>query len=288
MAEYVSSSMDTDGGITIDIREYPANTNADAAPVKGVLLVGWFMASKKHMRSYIDVYSYLGFNTFCVVLPIASLAAYTESRIHGYAQSILSSLSKRADLFPGGLVVHTFSNGGSILMPTLASMRAKAVYGSTEKALKKGSIGQVLESICGTVFECAPCYMDYEKLELSATSSVGSNPVYIIIAKLLTFFVNLRLSIVYGNFPRQDHWDGFWDLFQAANYHYPEFYVYSTKDRILNQKKLEQLIKYRETTHGKSISKYRVDNSAHVKIIRDNKSEYTKAIKSFLDSLWDL
>jgi len=283
------SSLTTDCGITIDVcRLFPNREGSATKAVPGVLLVGWFMANKKHMQRYIDTYLELGYNSFCVVLPADTLMLYSESRVQNYTRSILATLAERRELYLGGLIVHTFSNGGSIIMPTIASMRNKEY---NYNANSQEGLEHVVESIRGVVFECGPGYMDYGKLELATTTAVGKNPILRMIAKNLVYISNLRLSFLYGKSDDNSsqgrvHWDLFWDNFKFARYNCPEFYIYAKSDEIIDYEKLEELISYREINGtGSIISKYRVENSDHVKIILEDPDGYKRGLSSFLDSL---
>lgn len=258
-----------------------AGKAADARPT--ALLLGWYGASEKNLNKYAQLYSNMGYNTVCTSSPTSVTFSITHTTPLPFLLSILRVLAADSRLLSGGLIIMAFSNAGSILIPRLAQFYNRG--NGPDEALKADPnfhpedvpvVEAVIKAWAGLAFDSGPCYLhaDIGARALTRGLRVADTLLGHIITVLFLALARLRI-LVYGDISAR-----FWRSLRSAEYPCPEIYMYSTKDDLMDEEALDELIDYRQKSGlSKGMHIWRVEDAGHVQLLRAHRQAYVHKLE---------
>lgn len=239
-----------------------------------VVLMGWFAAKHKNLAKYGAIFEDMGYNVVQLVAPASVVFPIKPRQTAVFTLSVLRIIAADDRLTKGGLVFMKFSNGGAACAPHLSKMFA-GEYREIIKADDEPVVKVVKEAIAAVIFDSSPCYL-HVHLGARAINEGLRVPEGFLSKLVLAVFALLcwlqRIFIV--NLPVY-----YWTAIRNADYLCPEQYLYSTSDDLMDAPTLEALIEERKQK-GKDIRVFRVDDSAHVMLLRNHPEKYVETIRA--------
>ncbi|XP_072968907.1 uncharacterized protein [Typha angustifolia] len=264
-----------------------------------VVLLGWLGAKQKNLKRYADWYTSRGFHAVTFTFPMSDIISYNTG---GKAEQDLESLANHlagwvAEESGKNLIFHTFSNTGWL------------TYGAIlEKFQKQDS--SVMEKIRGCIVDSAPVaapdpqvwasgfsaaflkkqsittkgMMDSKDLRKGMVavvdSGVESKPAVTETALLVVLekFFEVVLNLPAINRRLLD----VLDLLSSEQPKCPQFYIYSSADRVIPAKSVESFIE-KQRRVGHEVKACNFVSSPHVDHFRSHPALYTTELTSFLD-----
>jgi Eukaryotic protein of unknown function (DUF829) len=264
-----------------------ANSDIDvfvpnSKPHAVVLIFGWFGSQLRHVNKYSQLYHARSCATVTGVANSRAIIKGDKQILDEFAidaaMKALKILREVDQDLP--VITHVFSNGGTIPLSRLETLIHKA-----NRARAQGNMTPMDEDLIllgnamqkgGQIFDSSPCFPDF----VTGLRGIGSgvqNAVARFIAQsafVLMILVQKPLIWLSGH-------PSFTDQLWHHVMHRPivprQAFVYSTKDRITNCDKLEDLIAYRQHTVG-------IENIL-VKKFTDSKQEMLRRVESGPPSL---
>lgn len=235
-----------------------------------VLLFGWANSKDKHLAKYSKIYEEKGMITIRYCIP--NQYFFWEPSKAPVVSRKIASLVCELNLDRHPIIVHTFSNGGSI------------VYLNISKALE--TTPKPL-NIKGVIFDSAP-----GNRRLIGYFWVLSD-LYReqILQKPIAFLITVGVSIFMAceniyNLVDKKGIEKYLDVTKYLNsekYRWPQHCIYSKKDQIVYAPDVDEFIARRKKL-GIEVTSLCFQDSPHVSHYMYHKEEYTKSVLEFIDN----
>jgi len=228
----------------------------------------------------LERYSQLYLNRNCSVIAAASppLRFMLNQSLRPTAQEIVNhAVTALRDVSPKvPLVIHSFSNGGALLLEQIELILSEDDGSQEDLQLVSSRLQKGYQ-----FFDSCPCYIrtiwDTSRLTASfpnpKMSSVGRTIYALSASSSLTLWCTFTLS---WHRPQQ-----FWQRMvnsQACNF---QIYMYTTTDMASDANAVDQLVETRRSM-GIDCTAYRYNDSNHCRLDKDHPEEYGKAIDDAL------
>ncbi|KNC75361.1 hypothetical protein, variant [Sphaeroforma arctica JP610] len=224
--------------------------------------------------------------------PLQKLGA---SLINGAASSI-NRVEEMADNNKVPLIVHAFSNGGTVVVESIEALihenstklectdyEPSTVIEETDtKQQKDTQLFADRLQLGGQVFDSAPLAMHMQAgtstighaVTDNAILRLGVQVVFSTAAKLIAVLAETTDSIMRGTL--------FWEHMQQSNLGCKQYYIYSVDDYLTDVKFLDELITYRREK-GVEITAIRLESSPHVQHLKYHPEVYNKFVDGILE-----
>ncbi|XP_023333025.1 transmembrane protein 53-like isoform X1 [Eurytemora carolleeae] len=244
-----------------------------------VVLFGYAGSPKSHLEKYETLYTSLGYNSVCCILPHKELFAYNIPEIQKCAEKVLSVIESSG---AQNIVAHCFSNNGI------------ALYQQTYTILNTQKRAECY--IKGLILDSGPGPMGLRDNVLKRIFNDKQGRIFLPIA---LFFVNAANKIPFAeniksiieqcrslksNFKENSHvpWTGLFMKTQEKGT-WPVLFLYSKADTLMPWKYVAGVVQ-RLKPH-RTVYENRFEKSGHVAHFKTYPEEYTAAIKKFLNSI---
>jgi Eukaryotic protein of unknown function (DUF829) len=257
-------------------------------PRPTVLLFGWYAASKRNLAKYETIYHAMGYNSVATTAPTS--ITFFQSAQRPFILSVLRVLATDPRLLAGGLVLAPFSNAGAILLPLISRLLCDLPANLASSSSLAREIGlrdehlpivdAVRDATAALVLDSCPCYLHADTGANALLEGLQlRNKLLSAVVRAGFFLICMLQLVVHGNFPAR-----FWRAMRDAKYPCPELYMYSAADTLLDEHALDELVAYRrETGCAKRIEVWRVEDAAHVMLLRTHRQQYISRLRDMND-----
>lgn len=247
-------------------------------PKAVVLIFGWLGAPLRHLNKYAQIYNSKGCSTVTGVADSLSIMVTNKKQLRSYAQiaaqEVAILIRETGSKLP--ILVHVFSNGGTILLEQLEVMICE---GSDPNIVL---CGQCMK-LGGQVFDSSPCYMHLcSGLKAIRTASPNCCVTWLIVSIFLTYATfNTLLTTLLRTSNRPNE---FWTHLTKTDLATRQVYIYSPADELCDYIKLEELIQVRREM-GVQVMVHRFLHSGHVQHLRMYPEDYMRLMDKILASI---
>eukprot|EP00055_Hartaetosiga_balthica_P001904 m.138871 g.138871 ORF g.138871 m.138871 type:complete len:321 (-) comp17394_c0_seq1:102-1064(-) len=243
-------------------------------PPPTVLLFGWVGSKMKHLEKYRKAYHDRGCNTVVTILPTNYVFFDFAGNTKDFSEFLVSTVVQN-NLHKGGILIHSLSNGGAFIFQQFP-----------ELCKQTPGLKPFFDSMEGIVFDSAPCHMSF-----TASRSVSSIMLNLKPDGWPSFFVGsffTLMSVVVNCLGDHSPWK-FWGDMKSWSFgpKMKEIYFYSDNDKVLDMKKLEDLVAFRKenaqaNNTDPNPSMYFFKGMAHVTLIR-NEELFNEGVSELLN-----
>ncbi|KAH9929625.1 uncharacterized protein BXZ73DRAFT_102149 [Epithele typhae] len=245
-----------------------------------VILMGWMGGMDKTVQKYAEAYKQMYPSSEQVIVLSKPVEVFGSEAVR--APRLRAALDKLADMGllstnpagpPPRILIHAFSNGGSLSLSDLAS------------SLHKRCTGNIPGTKCALIFDSAPAPSRLGMLVRAVTASMRSLPLRVLTAALLTvvWAVLTIMRLVAGDpdpmavmcARMQEP-----TLLPWTDARTPRLYLCSTADKIVPLALIEQHAAEAKAK-GYPVRVVKFQDSAHVSHAKTDPERYWRAVREF-------
>ena len=223
------------------------------------LVVGWTASSHRALSKYAAVYSEHGLHavTMCTSLMQTWSSKTASTNSSNLLKSLNSSLTR-----PTKLLVHSFSAGPLVVLPSLHSLLPSCPN----------------LSLGGIIFECAPSNFSFQS-GIAASTQLYNQGALSLPVHLLVSSVGTMVNILIGRRRRQELKDC---LESPILSDIPILFLYGGSDIVAKKEWVESVIIDQERL-GRSVERHSFEEGVHLRNILTHPQEYHEVLSSFLN-----
>lgn len=297
--------------IVINDDDFSSSDNNNGKPQKTpkalVILFGWWGASQRPLRKYVDrLYQPQDCLTMRVILDKNAVNWLHVPSIETCARTVIrqaAALLRQHNGAGGGddnnnnngngepaqipIIFHAFSNGGLYVVERIEQI---IIAAQQHQQTSKGADGAhamnadalvVGQHLQGQILDSTPCYLS----DQTAQRAIGSAFDGIVLQTVATlccvvFLAYQRLYYTYWRGEREYRWI-FWDNVQEQTVCRRQAFVYSRSDAITGTVHLEPFIARRRGLNEITVVQS-FDKSGHVLHMKEHPAEYEDFVRGFL------
>jgi pimeloyl-ACP methyl ester carboxylesterase len=242
----------------------------DLKKMNVILLLGWLGCEDRFLSKYSKIYEEDGHITIRLIASPVRIMMLSKRRLAEDVIILLNSIFNN-EAPDAGLVIHAFSNGGSLIYEELAnSMSAPGPGRASLRARLRGII-----------FDSTPARLTFPTAWRALSAAVPSLLLRVPIMFGMLIFNAAQFLLLDLPFRRPSRPALFWNTLADDPAACPQLFIYSPADAIVPCADVEAMLRAR-TARGVAAAALRLDGSPHVGHLRTHPAEYAAAVRRLL------
>ncbi|XP_013393756.1 transmembrane protein 53-A [Lingula anatina] len=238
-----------------------------------VIMLGWVGCHDKTLAKYSAIYEKRGFITIRYTASVEDVF-FNQHKLRPIALKLLELLSDLS-LEDNPIFFHVFSNGGGFVYRYIAEiLNSDCQYDSL--------------NVRGTVFDSAPShrspFVARRAFMLTMQHKGFMWRQFMGLLVLITIFLKVFIERITSLFrwSSDTSFGDYWDVMKNDKSRWPQLYLYSKADELVNYRYVEEIIKHRKKL-GVIVMAMCWEDSPHVQHFRVHREAYMAQVYAYVD-----